>query len=119
MGAAAARAALEHVLTEEAYERTIASGERLADALERSVTSVDLPWTVQRLGTRAAYTTAAVVPRNAGDARAADVPGFKDAQRVFKANRGIWDFGWWRGHACPWRTLAMTPRLTSLDSASG
>jgi glutamate-1-semialdehyde 2,1-aminomutase len=37
VGAAAARAALEHVLTEEAYERTIALGERLADGLERSI----------------------------------------------------------------------------------
>lgn len=119
MGAAAARAALEHVLTEEAYERTIASGERLADALERSVTSVDLPWTVQRLGTRAAYTTAAVVPRNAGDARAADVPGFKDAQRVFMANRGIRDFGWWGGPCLSVAHTGDDVELTSLDSASG
>ncbi len=97
LGAAAARAALEHVLTEEAYERTIGLGGRLADGLERSIASVGLPWTVQRLGTRASYTTAAVVPRDAADARAADIPGFKDAQRVFMANRGIWDFGWWGG----------------------
>jgi glutamate-1-semialdehyde 2,1-aminomutase len=106
VGAAAARAALEHVLTEEAYERTIALGERLADGLERSIADVDLPWTVQRLGTRAAYTTAAVVPHDAGEARAADVPGFKDAQRVFMANRGIWDFGWWGG---PCLSVAHTP----------
>jgi glutamate-1-semialdehyde 2,1-aminomutase len=97
VGTAAARAALEHVLTEEAYERTINLGERLADGLERSIADVDLPWTVQRLGTRASYTTAAVVPREAEGARAADIPGFKDAQRVFMANRGIWDFGWWGG----------------------
>ena len=97
VGAAAARAALEHVLTVEAYERTIALGEQLAEGLERAIASVDMPWTVQRLGTRAAYTTAAVVPRDASDARAADIPGFKDAQRVFMANRGIWDFGWWGG----------------------
>jgi glutamate-1-semialdehyde 2,1-aminomutase len=85
------------VLTVEAYERTIALGEQLAEGLERAIASVDMPWTVQRLGTRAAYTTAAVVPRDASDARAADIPGFKDAQRVFMANRGIWDFGWWGG----------------------
>jgi glutamate-1-semialdehyde 2,1-aminomutase len=82
VGAAAARAALEHVLIEEAYERTIALGERLADGLERTISGVDLPWTVQRLGTRAAYTTAPVVPRDAAEARAADIAGFKDAQRV-------------------------------------
>jgi glutamate-1-semialdehyde aminotransferase len=97
LGAAAARAALTHVLTRKAYERTIALGERLADGLTRAIANVDLPWTVQRLGTRAAYTTAPIVPRDAAEARAADVPGFKDAQRVFMANRGIWDFGWWGG----------------------
>jgi len=105
VGAAAARAALEYVLTEEAYKRTLALGERLAHGLERAIGSVDLPWTVQRLGTRAAYTTAAVVPRDAAEARVADIPGFKDAQRVFMANRGIWDFGWWGG---PCLSLAHT-----------
>jgi len=94
---AAARAALEHVLTRQAYERTIALGERLAEGLARAIASVDLPWTIQQLGTRASYTTAAVVPRDAAEARAADIPGLKDAQRVFMANRGIWDFGWWGG----------------------
>lgn len=97
VGAAAAHAALEHVLTEDAYERTLALGERLADGIERAIAKVDLSWTVQRLGTRAAYTTAAVVPRDAAEAREADIPGFKDVQRVFMANRGIWDFGWWGG----------------------
>jgi glutamate-1-semialdehyde 2,1-aminomutase len=112
VGAAAARAALEHVLTEEACERTIALGERLADGVARAIASVDLPWTVQRLGTRAAYTTAAVVPRHAAEARAADIPGFKDVQRVFMANRGIWDFGWWAGRAYRSRTRQMTLRPT-------
>ncbi len=97
VGAAAARAALEHVLTEDAYERTVALGERLADGIERAIANVDLPWNVQRLGTRAAYTTAADVPRDAAEAREADIPGFKGVQRVFMANRGIWDFGWWGG----------------------
>jgi glutamate-1-semialdehyde aminotransferase len=40
---------------------------------------------------------AAASPRNARQARAADVAGFKDVQRIFMANRGVWDFGWWGG----------------------
>ena len=43
------------------------------------------------------YTPAPVITNDAVEARAADIPGFKDAQRVFMANRGIWDFGWWGG----------------------
>lgn len=94
---AAARATLEHVLTKEAYERTRINGARLADGLAAAVARAGLGWTVQVLGTRAAYTTAPFVPRDALQARHADIAGFKDAQRVFMANRGIWDFGWWGG----------------------
>ena len=94
---AAARAALEHVLTEEAYARTVALGGRLADGLETAIHRVGLPWAVQRLYTRAAYVTSPIPPRNGAEARDADIAGFKDAQRVFMANRGIWDAGWWMG----------------------
>jgi len=120
VGAAGARAALEHVLTEDAYERTVALGERLADGIERAIANVDLPWTVQRLGTRAAYTTAAVVPRDAAEAREADIPGFKDVRRVFMANRGIWDFGWWGGPCLSVaHTAADVEKRTQPASASG
>ncbi len=97
VGAAAARAALEHVLTQEAYDRTVELGGRLSAGIAAAIADAGLSWTVQRLGTRAAYTPAPVVPNDAVEARAADIPGFKDAQRVFMANRGIYDFGWWGG----------------------
>ena len=50
---------------------------------------------MQRLGTRVAFTTASFVPPDAAQARDADIAGFKDAQKIFMANRGIFDFGWW------------------------
>jgi glutamate-1-semialdehyde 2,1-aminomutase len=93
----AARAALEHVLTPEAYARTSALGERLAAGMERVLAHAGLPWSVQRLQTRASYAMVASSPRNAVQARAADIAGFKDVQRLFMANRGVWDFGWWGG----------------------
>lgn len=62
-----------------------------------AVLTLLLAWTVQALGTRAAYTTADIVPRDAIEARDADLPGVKDAQRAYMANRGVWDFGWWGG----------------------
>lgn len=94
---AAARAALERVLTEEAYARTRALGTSLADGLEAAIEGAGLPWVVQRLYTRVAYVTSPTLPRNGAEARVADIAGFKDAQRVFMANRGVWDAGWWMG----------------------
>jgi glutamate-1-semialdehyde 2,1-aminomutase len=94
---AAARATLEHVLTPAAYERTRALGDRLADGIEQVLSGAGVSWSVQRLGTRAAYAMSPNPPRNAIEARHADSPGFKDVQRVFMANRGVWDFGWWGG----------------------
>jgi glutamate-1-semialdehyde 2,1-aminomutase len=94
---AAARAALERVLTEEAYARTRALGTSLADGLEAAIEGAGLPWVVQRMYTRVAYVTSPTLPRNGAEARAADIAGFKDAQRVFMANRGVWDAGWWMG----------------------
>jgi glutamate-1-semialdehyde 2,1-aminomutase len=60
VGAAAARAALEHVLTQEAYERTVELGGRLSAGIAAAIADAGLPWTVQRLGTRAGYTPAPV-----------------------------------------------------------
>ncbi|SRR6266545_114039 len=94
---AACRAALEHVYTEEAFVRARESGARLADGLERAIAEAQLPSTTYRLFTRTGYTFAPSLPRNAIEARAVDLPGFKDAQRIYMANRGVWDGGWWNG----------------------
>lgn len=94
---AAARTTLELLLTLAAYERTRALGALLADGIEQVLDGAGLPWSVQRLGTRAAYAMSPNSPRNAIEARHADSPGFKAVQRVFMANRGVWDFGWWGG----------------------
>jgi glutamate-1-semialdehyde aminotransferase len=106
----AARATLEHLLTPGAYERTRALGDRLADGIERVLSGAGLPWSVQRLGTRASYAMSSRSPHDAIEARAADVPGFKDVQRLFMANRGVWDFGWWGGP-----TLSIAHTETEVD----
>ena len=107
---AAARATLEHLLTPAAYDATRVLGDRLADGMERVLASAGLPWSVQRLGTRAAYAMSPRSPHNAREARAADAPGFKDVQRLFMANRGVWDFGWWGGP-----TLSIAHTETDVD----
>lgn len=38
-------------------------------------------------------------PRTNEEAGACDVPAVRHLQRVYLANRWIWDFGWWGGPA--------------------
>lgn len=52
---AAARAALEHVYTEEAYPRTHALGARLADGISAIIERRGFSWSVVRLFNRAGY----------------------------------------------------------------
>ena len=49
---AAARATLDEVLTDAAYERTAALGARLADGLEAAIARAGLPWSVHRMFAR-------------------------------------------------------------------
>lgn len=88
---AAARAALEHVLTEPAYERVAALGRRLADGIERIIEHHGLPWTAHRLGNRSGICLSGSLPRNAAEASASIDRGFNLATRAFMANRGIWE----------------------------
>ena len=48
LAVAALRANLEHVMTESAYERMMAAGERMAKGMQEVVTAADLPWRVSR-----------------------------------------------------------------------
>jgi len=52
---------------------------------------------VLQLGTRVWCCYAPTLPKNAIEARASDLPALRHVQRVYLANRGIWDFGWWAG----------------------
>jgi len=96
---AAGKAALGEVLTEEAFERTTRLGGRVADGIEAVVDEASLPWTVVRLFAHSYYVYAPRPPRNAVEYRAAEVPDLRALMRVYLANRGIWEAGWWRGPA--------------------
>ena len=103
---AAGRAALLDVLTEEAFARTAELGRRMADGLRLAIRSVGLPWTVVQHGSHAAYVFADHAPRNGAQARAADDPRLRALMRVWLANRGVWESGWWLG---PTVSVAHTP----------
>ncbi len=87
----AARAALEHVLTDEGYERVAALGERLADGIEAIIDRHVLPWRAHRLGNRSGICLSPALPRNAREARHTLDPTWNLATRAYLANRGVWE----------------------------
>jgi glutamate-1-semialdehyde 2,1-aminomutase len=64
LAARAARATLEHVLTEEAHAHMTALGERYERGIGAGIEETGVPWCVTRLGCRAEYRFQPVPPRN-------------------------------------------------------
>ena len=94
---AAAAAALTEVLTPEAFQRTRDLGAHLADGLEHALTVTGLPWSIARMGSHAYYGFAPRPARTGAEAHANDDPELRALMRVWMANRGIWESGWWLG----------------------
>jgi glutamate-1-semialdehyde aminotransferase len=94
---AAARAALEEVLTEEAYDRVTTLGAALADGIQSIIDRHGLPWRAVRVGNRSGICLAPDLPRNANEASAAIDQDFNLALRAYMANRGIWEPIWIHG----------------------
>ena len=88
---AAARAALGQVLTGEIYERTAVLGARLADGIEAIAKGAGLSWRAHRLFPRSGYAHGGQLPRNAEEARRGFRRDVTDLQRVYFANRGVWE----------------------------
>ncbi len=88
---AAARAALDHVLTPEGYARVGRLGAWLADGLEAIFARRGLPWRAHRLGGRSGYCLTPALPHNAREAAPSIDAELIDTPRVFLANRGIWE----------------------------
>ncbi len=91
IAAAAARAALFEVLTEENYRRVRELGSHLAGGLDEIFARCGLPWRAFHLGPRAGYCMRPELPINYQEAKASLDNGLIDTRRVFMANRGIWD----------------------------
>jgi glutamate-1-semialdehyde 2,1-aminomutase len=86
---AAARATLDEVLTEEAFERMIGLGERFAAGCDKVIAEFDLPWQATRLGCRVEYMFAKTPPRNGGEAAAAFDTPLDALLHLYMLNRGI------------------------------
>jgi len=86
---AAVRATLSEVLTDEAFERMIALGERFESAVAETIAEHGLPWSVTRLGCRAEYMFQATPPRTGGEAAAALDSELDALLHLYMLNRGI------------------------------
>jgi glutamate-1-semialdehyde 2,1-aminomutase len=104
---AAARAALTEVLTPEAFTTTARLGGQLAAGLRAHIDRAGLPWSVNAHGSHAFYFFSPRPPRDARGARDTDDPGLRALIRLFLANRGVWESGWWLG---PTVSVAHAPR---------
>jgi glutamate-1-semialdehyde 2,1-aminomutase len=103
---AAIRAALLMVWTEETHRQMQQQARALADGIETLIRSHDRDWNVYQLGNRVGYRFGPMAPRTNEEAARYDVPAVRHLQRVYMANRGIWEFGWWGGPAISAQTTA-------------
>jgi glutamate-1-semialdehyde 2,1-aminomutase len=86
---AATRATLEHVLTDEAFERMIALGKRFETGVNDVIVAHEAPWHVTRLGCRVEYGFRPTPPRNGSEAAASSDRELERFLHLHALNRGI------------------------------
>jgi glutamate-1-semialdehyde aminotransferase len=65
--------------------------------LRAAIARAGLPWSVVQHGAHAFYFFVPEPPVDDAGSRAADDPDLRALIRVFMANRGVWESGWWLG----------------------
>ena len=86
---AAMRATLGRVLTDDAFARMVALGERFTEGVEGVIAERSLPWHITRLGCRAEYLFSPDRPRTGSEAAANADPALDAYMHLFALNRGI------------------------------
>ena len=86
---AAMRATLEHVLNQNAYNRTIPLARRFTEGVQALIDAFGLPWHVTQLGCRAEYWFCPTPPRNGSEAAAAIDADLDRYMHLAALNRGI------------------------------
>ncbi len=105
---AAMRATLDEVLTDEAFTRMIALGERFEAGVAEVIERHGLPWHVTRLGCRVEYLFRPECPRNGSEAAAGGDPELDRFIHLYMLNRGIL--------MTPFHNMAlMSPATTEAD----
>lgn len=88
---AAAKVALNEILTKPAYEKSTKLGQRLANGLQALFDQHGLPWRAQSLFSRSGYTFGPQLPNQGADVNKYHDPILYNAMRAFYANRGVWE----------------------------
>ena len=86
---ASVRAVLEHVLTDEAFERMIALAEGLARRVRAVIASHGLPWYVAQMGSRVETMYAPDAPRDAADVARGRNGVLESLLHVYFMNHGV------------------------------
>lgn len=86
---AAARATLEEVLTDAAFARMVALGERFEAGVATVLADTGLAWHVTRIGARVEYMEGVDAPRTGAEAAAAFDPVVDAYLHLFLLNRGV------------------------------
>jgi glutamate-1-semialdehyde 2,1-aminomutase len=108
LSAAAMRATLEHVLTEEAFAHTVPLAGRFATGVQETIDAHGLPWHVTQLGCRAEYGFSAPPPRDGTAANAAADHELERYLHLHALNRGVM--------ITPFHNMAlMSPATTAAD----
>jgi glutamate-1-semialdehyde 2,1-aminomutase len=89
LSAAAMRATLEHVLTEQAFEEMTALATRFSEGVRQVVESCRVPWSVVQLGARTEYRFTSPAPVTGGQSAAAGDQQLDDYLHLYLQNRGI------------------------------
>src|SRR3954454_17209641 len=89
LSVAAMHATLEHVLTDDAFDRMTALAADFADGVQSTIDSTRLPWSVSRLGARAEYRFTSPAPRDGSSSAASADDQLDEYLHLFLANRGV------------------------------
>lgn len=103
---AAARAALEQCLTEEAYAHTALCGAQLGAGLAAAFARHGRAWRAPVIGGRSAWVLLPDLPRNSRESYRSLDRDFVETRRLFMANRGVWEAIWSAGPAASFAHLA-------------
>ncbi len=85
----AMQATFQHVLTAQAFERTIPLALRYTQGVQGVIEAFDLPWHITSLGCRAEYGFRSIPPRNGAEACAAQDEELAGYLHLATLNRGI------------------------------
>jgi glutamate-1-semialdehyde 2,1-aminomutase len=94
---AAGRGALLELLTLGCVRAHGCARRANAVGLREAIARAGLRWSVAQVGGHAYYFFEPTPPSDAAGSRAADDPDLRALIRVFMANRGVWESGWWLG----------------------